>query len=75
MSRLSADLACPKCDYVGSKVIECRGRGERTSIIRRRQCLDVDCSHRWTTYESELPPLSKPELKLLEGLMRKLRMG
>lgn len=43
-----ADLECPQCGVVGSKVINTRA-ADFNQIYRRRQCTN---GHRFTTYEN-----------------------
>lgn len=43
-------MKCPYCRSLESKVIDSRVAKEGNSIRRRRECLD--CSQRYTTYES-----------------------
>jgi transcriptional repressor NrdR len=43
-------MKCIYCGYDDSKVIDSRSTVETNSIRRRRECLN--CSKRWTTYET-----------------------
>ena len=43
-------MKCPQCNCTDNKVIDSRSTEEVTSIRRRRECLE--CSKRFTTYES-----------------------
>jgi hypothetical protein len=45
---------CPKCAGP-SGVKDSRPAFDGRAIRRRRACLVTGCSHRWTTYELELP--------------------
>jgi len=42
-------MRCPKCSFVGDKVVDSRTAKEGAAVRRRRECLD--CGHRFTTYE------------------------
>ena len=46
-------MRCPKCMSNDDKVIETRVSREGETTRRRRQCLN--CSYRFTTYETVLP--------------------
>lgn len=50
-----ADLHCPYCGFLESKVIDSRPTDEGASIRRRREC--TSCGQRFTTYEriEEIP--------------------
>ncbi len=74
-------MHCPFCDHDETKVIDSRLAGEGRQVRRRRQCLD--CSERFTTFESPelvMPRLIKrdntrepfDEVKLRNGIVRAL---
>ncbi len=74
-------MHCPFCDHDETKVIDSRLAGEGRQVRRRRQCLD--CSERFTTFESPelvMPRLIKSdntrepfdEVKLRNGIVRAL---
>jgi transcriptional repressor NrdR len=74
-------MRCPFCIEYETKVIDSRLVGEGDQVRRRRECLQ--CSERFTTYESaelSLPKMVKSdesrelfnEVKLRQGLMRAL---
>jgi transcriptional repressor NrdR len=42
-------MRCPKCNFVGDKVVDSRTAKEGVAVRRRRECLD--CGYRFTTYE------------------------
>ena len=46
-------MRCPKCGKDSDKVLETRVSKDASSIRRRRMCLE--CSYRYTTYESIIP--------------------
>ena len=46
-------MRCPKCGKDSDKVLETRVSKDASSIRRRRLCLE--CSYRYTTYESIIP--------------------
>ncbi len=46
-------MRCPKCGKDSDKVLETRISKDASSIRRRRLCLE--CSYRYTTYESIIP--------------------
>ena len=46
-------MRCPKCGKDSDKVIETRMSKDAASVRRRRMCLE--CSHRFTTYETIIP--------------------
>ncbi len=46
-------MRCPKCGTTDDKVIETRVSREGDAIRRRRLCLQ--CSFRFTTYETVIP--------------------
>ena len=41
---------CPCCSS-DSRVIDSRDVSDGLAIRRRRECLNDECLHRWTTYE------------------------
>lgn len=43
-------MKCPRCKSESS-VID--SRESRETVRRRRQCLNKNCQHRWTTWEVE----------------------
>ena len=72
-------MKCPYCTYHESKVLDSRATESKTTIRRRRECLD--CNERFTTYEriDELPVMvikkdgSRERFdrnKILNGLLR-----
>ncbi|MGB5623420.1 MAG: transcriptional regulator NrdR, partial [Gammaproteobacteria bacterium] len=74
-------MYCPFCGHPETKVIDSRLAGEGAQVRRRRECLD--CSERFTTFESAelvMPRLVKSddsrepfdEEKLRSGLIRAL---
>jgi transcriptional repressor NrdR len=74
-------MRCPFCKATETKVIDSRLANEGSQVRRRRQCLE--CSERFTTYETaelNLPRLVKrdgrreafDEQKLLSGIERSL---
>ena len=74
-------MRCPFCDHSETKVVDSRLAGEGSQIRRRREC--VECSERFTTFESAelvMPHLIKnddtrvpfDEAKLRRGLTRAL---
>ena len=74
-------MYCPFCGNEETKVIDSRLAGEGRQVRRRRECLD--CSERFTTFESPelvLPRLIKrddarepfDEKKLRNGIVRAL---
>lgn len=74
-------MRCPFCDHPETKVVDSRLAGEGSQIRRRREC--VECSERFTTFESAelvMPHLIKnddtrvpfDEAKLRRGLTRAL---
>ena len=74
-------MRCPFCDHAETKVVDSRLAGEGSQIRRRREC--VECSERFTTFESAelvMPHLIKnddtrvpfDEAKLRRGLTRAL---
>ena len=42
-------VRCPYCNYEESKVVDSRATDDKTTIRRRRECLN--CNRRYTTYE------------------------
>ena len=42
-------MRCPKCNFIGDKVVDSRTAKEGAAVRRRRECLD--CGYRFTTYE------------------------
>ena len=44
-------MFCPFCNSVNSRVLESRTTEEGNSIRRRRECENLDCNKRFTTYE------------------------
>lgn len=50
-------MKCPFCGQLGDKVVDSRESKEGDVIRRRRQCLNGDCSKRFTSYEriDEIP--------------------
>lgn len=44
-------MLCPFCNCENSRVLESRTTEEGTSIRRRRECENQNCSKRFTTYE------------------------
>lgn len=42
-------MKCPKCSYMGSRVVDSRPSDDSTTIRRRREC--ENCEYRFTTYE------------------------
>src|ERR687898_3655984 len=50
-------MKCPYCGHLGDKVVDSRESKEGDVIRRRRQCLNEDCSRRFTSYEriDEIP--------------------
>jgi transcriptional repressor NrdR len=74
-------LRCPRCNEVGTRVIDSRDLEAGSTIRRRREC--EACSHRFTTYErpegARLAVVKRDgtrqdfdRAKLLGGLMRAL---
>lgn len=74
-------MRCPYCEADNSRVIESRAGEDGTTIRRRRECANEECSRRFTTYERvEQRPLmvvkkdhEREEFsseKLYRGLMR-----
>jgi len=74
-------MRCPYCDHLETKVVDSRLAGEGSQIRRRREC--VECSERFTTFESAelvMPHLIKndetrvpfDDAKLRRGLTRAL---
>ncbi len=74
-------MECPYCQNIESRVLESRATEGKQSIRRRRECLNVDCKHRFTTYERiEFIPItvikrdgkreSFDRSKLLRGMIR-----
>ena len=72
-------MKCPFCGYPESKVIDSRPAEEKSTIRRRRECLE--CQKRFTTYEIiERMPLvvvkrdgsrqSFDRMKLINGMIR-----
>ncbi len=45
-------MKCPFCGFTESKVIDSRPTDEGEKIRRRRECLNLDCRKRFTTYET-----------------------
>ncbi|MDP9728247.1 transcriptional regulator NrdR [Alicyclobacillus tolerans] len=51
-------MRCPFCGSENSRVIESRSSEEDSATRRRRECVNVECSKRFTTWERvELRPL------------------
>ncbi len=50
-------MKCPFCGHLGDKVVDSRESREGDVIRRRRQCLNLDCHRRFTSYEriDEIP--------------------
>ena len=50
-------MKCPYCGQLGDKVVDSRESKEGDVIRRRRQCLNGECSKRFTSYEriDEIP--------------------
>jgi transcriptional repressor NrdR len=50
-------VKCPYCGHLGDKVVDSRESKEGDVIRRRRQCLNVECHKRFTSYEriDEIP--------------------
>jgi transcriptional regulator NrdR family protein len=48
--RNSGGMRCPKCGRA-TEVIESRGTERKSTIRRRRKCLNSRCRKRFTTYE------------------------
>lgn len=44
-------MTCPFCGHIEDRVIDSRESREGDSIRRRRQCMNVECEKRFTTYE------------------------
>ena len=44
-------MLCPFCNSENSRVLESRATEEGTSIRRRRECENLSCNKRFTTYE------------------------
>jgi len=74
-------MRCPYCQHENSRVIESRTSDDHTSVRRRRECENKDCTRRFTTYEKvEMAPLvvvkkdrKREEFardKLLRGMIR-----
>jgi transcriptional repressor NrdR len=74
-------VRCPRCNEVGTRVIDSRDLESGSTIRRRREC--EACSHRFTTYErpegARLTVVKRDgsrqefdRAKLLGGLMRAL---
>ncbi|WP_066821549.1 transcriptional regulator NrdR [Clostridium tepidiprofundi] len=42
-------MRCPYCNFEESKVVDSRATDDKTTIRRRRECLN--CNRRYTTYE------------------------
>ncbi len=74
-------MRCPRCNEVGTRVIDSRDLEAGSTIRRRREC--EACSHRFTTYErpegARLAVVKRDgsrqdfdRAKLLGGLMRAL---
>lgn len=74
-------MRCPFCGYTETKVVDSRLAGEGAQVRRRREC--IDCSERFTTYETAellMPRVVKTdgsrepfnEEKLMAGVLRAL---
>jgi transcriptional repressor NrdR len=74
---------CPFCGENDTKVVDSRLVAEGDQVRRRRECLNAECSERFTTYETAelvMPRMIKSngvrqpfdEDKLLNGLQRAL---
>jgi transcriptional repressor NrdR len=72
-------VRCPRCDHLGSRVLDSRPLQNSKTTRRRREC--EDCGERFTTYErieERLPMVIKADgrreqfdrLKLVKGLQR-----
>ena len=44
-------MKCPYCGKINNKVIDSRMSKDGRTIRRRRECVDPDCTRRFTTYE------------------------
>jgi transcriptional repressor NrdR len=44
-------MRCPLCSNLENRVLESRAADGGHSVRRRRECLNVACGHRFTTYE------------------------
>ncbi len=69
-------MRCPKCSFIGDKVVDSRTAKEGAAVRRRRECLD--CGYRFTTYEeviqSELTVIKRNNSRV-EFERSKLRKG
>lgn len=67
-----ADIPCPACGQVRSKVLDVRGNCTDGSVRRRRRC---DCQHRYTTKEILMTDWDKLQNRLheLEALFTRLK--
>ena len=69
-----ADLRCPSCGAVQTCVKDSRGKKDRASIWRRRECLS--CTMRFSTMEMVEPLTEDAAFRLVElatALLLKVR--
>ena len=69
-------MRCPKCSFIGDKVVDSRTAKEGAAVRRRRECLD--CGYRFTTYEEVIQSEStviKRNNSRVEFERSKLRKG
>jgi transcriptional repressor NrdR len=50
-SLFRAFMRCPLCSNLENRVLESRAADGGHSVRRRRECLNLTCGHRFTTYE------------------------
>lgn len=64
-------ISCPKCGG-DTKIIKSISNAERSTILRRRECVSgVECIHRFTTLEEEYIPKHNGLAKTgLDGLKK-----
>jgi transcriptional regulator NrdR family protein len=63
-------MHCPKCKHP-TKVIDSRQTADRNATRRRRECLNLKCGFRFTTYEDFGRSQDQIELQLLRTKLRK----
>ncbi|MGB0370333.1 MAG: transcriptional regulator NrdR [Opitutales bacterium] len=69
-------MRCPRCGSTNDKVIDSRTAKNDLSIKRRRECLNPDCRHRFTTLEtieSQELPVRKADGSSQDFSLEKLR--
>jgi transcriptional repressor NrdR len=77
-SEVDCQVRCPYCGTDNSRVIESRAGEDGSTIRRRRECTNIDCARRFTTYERvEQRPLMviKKDMEREEFLPEKLYRG